>query len=134
MEIHLCDTGETRWGRSVMELVRPLKYRRTFGDIGQETVANLFVRVIVPKDYRTDFASVPRFLWPIISPMGPWRTAAVIHDYLCDIKVPRPLADAIFYSVMLEDSRIKAWQRCLIYAAVRAYWIGWGKWFGSVQK
>jgi hypothetical protein len=28
----------------------------------------------------TDLASIPRFLWPILPPDGPWAEAAVFHD------------------------------------------------------
>ncbi len=125
MELHLIDTGETYWGRSVMRLSRPLTWRyRMFydGDLAVSVV------VKVPRGYRTDFASVPRLLWPIVNPTGPWRAAAVVHDWLCDRCVRRPLVDAIFYCIMVEDARIKPWQRCLIYGAVRCYWLCWGKW------
>lgn len=41
-----------------------------------------------PKGYATDGASIPRALWSILGgPFdGPYRQAAVIHDYYCDIK------------------------------------------------
>ena len=36
--------------------------------------------VIVPRGFITDLASIPRFLWPIISPNGPLRYGAIGHD------------------------------------------------------
>jgi len=39
-------------------------------------------RVIVTADFVTDFASVPRILWPLLPPTGPYGKAAVIHDRL----------------------------------------------------
>ena len=38
--------------------------------------------VVVPKGFRTDLASSPRILWPILPPFGRWSAAAVLHDYL----------------------------------------------------
>ncbi len=40
----------------------------------------------VPVGYRTDFASIPRFFHRILPPAGRYGKAAVIHDWLCDIK------------------------------------------------
>ena len=40
--------------------------------------------IMVPRGYRTDFASIPRFLWRILPPFGPYGKAAVVHDWLCD--------------------------------------------------
>lgn len=42
--------------------------------------------IIIPKGYRTDFASVPKMFWSIIPPWGRYGKAAVVHDYLCDIR------------------------------------------------
>ena len=38
--------------------------------------------VHVPVGFRTDFASIPRFLWSLIPPTGFYGKAAVIHDQL----------------------------------------------------
>lgn len=44
--------------------------------------------VLVPKGYKTDGASIPRFLWEEIgSPFLPsFITAAIVHDYHCNIR------------------------------------------------
>lgn len=34
----------------------------------------------VPTDVETDYASSPRPFWAIVSPDGPWKWAAVLHD------------------------------------------------------
>ena len=36
---------------------------------------------IVPAGFETDLASIPRFLWPIFSPMGDFRMASILHDF-----------------------------------------------------
>ena len=40
--------------------------------------------ITVPAGHRTDFASIPRVLWPLLPPVGRTGKAAVIHDWLCD--------------------------------------------------
>lgn len=37
--------------------------------------------LIVPKGFVTDLASVPRFLWPIVSPWGDLRFGSLLHDF-----------------------------------------------------
>ncbi len=39
-------------------------------------------KVVVPKGFVTDFASIPRLFWSILPPDGPYVYAAIIHDYL----------------------------------------------------
>ena len=36
----------------------------------------------VPVGFITDFASIPRILWVVLPPTGPYGKAAVIHDWL----------------------------------------------------
>jgi hypothetical protein len=36
----------------------------------------------VPPGYLTDFASVPRLLWPVVPPYGTYTDAAIVHDWL----------------------------------------------------
>ena len=127
MDLSLQDTGETRHGRPVMELAKPLLYK--FDVLSPEIPASfLRLTIRISRGFKTDFASVPRLLWPIISPTGPWRSASVVHDWCCESKVSRPLTDAIFWQIMCEEKRIKVWQRCLIYSTVRVVWLCWGKW------
>ena len=46
--------------------------------------------LFVPAGFEYDKASVPRFLWGIARPDGPWDTASLIHDrlYLFKGKLP----------------------------------------------
>ena len=37
--------------------------------------------IIIPEGFETDFASVPRILWPIASPMGILRYGSLPHDF-----------------------------------------------------
>jgi hypothetical protein len=58
------------------ELLEPISYYYYEDDL----------MVTVPAGYRTDFASIPRIFWRILSPIGKHGRAAVIHDYLCDVE------------------------------------------------
>ena len=40
------------------------------------------VEIEVYKNFITDFASIPRILWWLYNPTGPYGKAAVIHDYI----------------------------------------------------
>lgn len=77
----------------------------------------------VPRGFKTDLASVPRFLWSIIPPYGKYTQAAIVHDYLYATGlVSRVRADAIFLSIM-RARNVPLWKRTLMYLAVRAF--GW---------
>ena len=40
-------------------------------------------RIVVPKGFVTDFASIPQPLWALgLSPHGQYSRAAIVHDYL----------------------------------------------------
>lgn len=83
--------------------------------------------LIIPAGFTSDLASVPRGLWNLIPPWGPYADAAVIHDYLYRVQVvkPRKLVDAI----LLEAMAVKQcrWtQRWAIYLGVRIG--GWAPW------
>jgi len=82
------------------------------------------VRVRVPMGFVTDWASVPRVLWPIFPPRGPWNRAAIVHDFLC-VEGDRFLADAIF-RVAMRETNVPRWRKLLMYYAVRFYswWVG----------
>lgn len=42
--------------------------------------------ITVPKAFETDLASVPRLFWRIFPTDDTYSQAAVLHDYLCDIR------------------------------------------------
>jgi hypothetical protein len=39
------------------------------------------LRIIIPKGFVTDGASIPAWLWWLISPFGPLLEAAILHDF-----------------------------------------------------
>ncbi|MES2218981.1 MAG: DUF1353 domain-containing protein [Pseudomonadota bacterium] len=60
---------------------------------------------VVPKDFHTDLASIPRIFWNILPPqqtdfVGP----AIIHDYMyTTADVPRSYADDVLYWGILQQ-------------------------------
>ena len=95
-------------------------------------VARAKVNIRVPAGFETDFASIPQpFHW-LISKLGRYNKAAVLHDWLYSKSayqypylVPRKLADLIFLDAM-KDLGVVKWKRDLMYRAVRLG--GWKAW------
>jgi hypothetical protein len=113
----------------------PLKVRKIAGSKGgrqlwrlEDTLALTLalngsggVRVMVPRGYVTDFASVPRPFWIIFPPTGKWCEAAVVHDYLLQSRrCSRFLADAVFREGMYRLG-VPVWRRVPMFYAVRCY-------------
>lgn len=75
----------------------------------------------VPKDFTSDFASVPRFLWPVLPPHGRVARSAVLHDWLyCQPEFSRPYADLLFLEAMKAD-KVPWLQRWAMYLGVRIF-------------
>lgn len=112
--------------------------------------------IIVPEDFVTDFASIPRFLWSIYPPTGRYQRAAVIHDwlYICHYSNRSPLfystidknkrvnlpkepyndrkyCDDLFLSVMKQDG-VSARTRYTLYSSVRMF--AGGLWKNGIYK
>lgn len=79
-------------------------------------------RVVVPKGFITDFASIPRPLWAVVGGPadGKYRKIAVVHDYLYRTRglATRQQADDVLREGM-KFSGVGLVQRTLIYAGVR---------------
>jgi len=76
----------------------------------------------VPSGYITDFASVPRALWWIISPIGRHAKAAVVHDYCYTIHYgnDRQLCDDMFAEAM-KVLGVSRWKIFCMYWSVRLF-------------
>jgi hypothetical protein len=77
----------------------------------------------VPPEYVTDFASVPRLLWPVVPPYGTYTDAAIVHDRLITHDLPAgriasPEVDEVFRLAMaaLGVGFVRRW---LMWAGVR---------------
>ena len=78
---------------------------------------------IVPKGFRTDFASIPRVLRRMYPKLDTHIRAAVLHDYLYQSgMLSRKDADRAFLDVMRQHG-VPAWKRYSMYYGVRA--CGW---------
>jgi len=60
-------------------------------------------KITIRKGFKTNFASVPRFLWWMFPPYHPdYGKAAVIHDYLWGLQeYSKRYCDAVFYDAMI---------------------------------
>lgn len=100
--------------------------------------------VSVPAGFLTDFASIPRVLWPVLPPTGKYGKAAVIHDKLYQEAIihtqggtrscNRGEADGILKEAMevLGVGRMARWT---IYAGVRSGgWLSWKRYRDAEQK
>lgn len=103
-------------GGGMWELSEPLVYYSTLYD----------TTVTVPTGFRTDFASVPRLPLAYLLAGDTAHRPATVHDYLCRTDYPRDRADRIFLEAM-ESIGVPWWRRNLMYAAVRAYSVTFGR-------
>lgn len=90
-----------------------------------EVVEDCFVLdlgVTIPKGFRTDFSSVPQWLWWLIPPHGKAAMASVIHDYLYEIdrSLTRSEADKDFL-IRLISSDVPIIQSVTMYSFVRLF-------------
>jgi hypothetical protein len=71
-------------GKVIYELLATYKYEFNYND--------RCYRIIIPKGYLTDIATVPRFVWTFsgILPDGLHRAAALLHDFLYQYKGKLP--------------------------------------------
>jgi len=107
-------TDSNNAGRQIFELLEDLTFQYTVnGGSG--------FSIVVPKGFKTDFASIPRLFWRIFPPVGPYSKAAVIHDYLYQLPgCSRFLADAMLRECMFQ-LRVPIWKRLTIYYVVRFF-------------
>lgn len=82
-----------------------------------------YKNVEIPKNFKTDLASIPKFLWSFISPLEKHSRAAVVHDFLYSDQneiYNRKEADKIFLEAMKEDG-VNVIKRNIMYFAVRLF-------------
>lgn len=76
----------------------------------------------IPEGFHTDFASVPRWLQPLLSETAIRSLPSVAHDWLYFKGEPKRVADAIFFE-LLGELKVPGWQRWAMFKAV--------EWFGA---
>ncbi len=78
-------------------------------------------RIVVPRGFVTDFASVPRIFWSVFPRHGEYTRAAIVHDFLYwEQRCTRSQADELF-DIIMQDSDVDSTTRLAIYAAVRVW-------------
>lgn len=76
---------------------------------------------VVPKGFVFDGASIPPILWTFLHPMGRYRNAALVHDYLYSTgRVEKYRADDIFLEMMAK-LKVPLHRRRLMYRAVQLF-------------
>jgi hypothetical protein len=88
--------------------------------------------IVVPAGFETDLASIPRFFWRVLPPLGTYSEPAVVHDWLYSVQSHvRVLADKVLLEGMTVHN-VPNWQRCSIYYSVRTF--GWAAWNRAKKK
>ena len=86
--------------------------------------------IVVPLGFRSDLASIPRLFWRIFPPGGPYRRAAVVHDWLCvlgeqgNAPCSSKQAADVFLEAMVNDD-VPPVTRWLCYKAVLHFGPKW---------
>jgi len=77
----------------------------------------------IPKNFATDLASIPRWLWPIFAPQyTDFVAPAILHDYLyrCNNAITRKFADEVLYSALITKN-ISPFMASKFYLGVRLF-------------
>jgi Protein of unknown function (DUF1353) len=75
-------------------------------------------KVVVPKGFVTDFASVPRIFWPILPPDDEYLVPAIVHDWLYwQQTVSKERADSVLRNAM-EELKVAGWKVAAVYQGV----------------
>lgn len=80
-------------------------------------------KISIPQDFKTDLASIPRWLWPLVAPAhSKLMSASILHDYLYTDPegFNRKEIDGIFYNVLV-NSGVDKTHAYLMYSAVRLF-------------
>lgn len=72
--------------------------------------------------FRSNGASVPRFFWRIIPPLGNYTYASVIHDWMCDEKIGSAKYAAELFLEMMKLKGVPGIKCRAMYRAV--LWFG----------
>lgn len=77
----------------------------------------------IPAGFNTDLASIPRVLWPFMSPAySAFIAPSILHDYLYRAKTGRSRSeiDAIFYESLVAEG-LGRWTAWKMWLAVRIF-------------
>lgn len=99
----------------------------------QYVIGSTTDRIVVPKGFVTDFASIPVGLWSLgLSPHGQYSRAAVIHDYLYWTQgCRRDQADRLML-IAMKESGVDNLDEFLVYQGVNVG--GQGAWDDNARE
>lgn len=120
------EVASRKYGIDLWKIVEGYRYY-----IGAEDSSRY---IDIPTGYLTDGASIPRFLWWVLPPLGEYTQATTVHDYLCNtyeitevingvptqVPVTRKEIDEILYEA-LRVLKVEKWKQCVIKAGVNLY-------------
>ena len=94
------------------------KFRITVEDM-LYVIGSTNERIVVPKGFVTDFASIPQALWSSgLSPYGRYSRAAIVHDYLYWSQgCTRAQADRLLL-IAMKESNVSAFNELIVYKGV----------------
>lgn len=108
--VHVRDTDKEIFGRAIFALDHPFNYESP----------DKKLKVNIPQDFETDFASIPFLFWWFFPPTGKWKRCAVVHDYLYNTgETTRKVADSVFW----KERHLAPFRMSFIWLAVRLF--GW---------
>lgn len=82
--------------------------------------------VCVPAGYETDLLSIPKLLWPVLSPFGAGVWGALPHDILYSAEaVKRAMADRILYDAAVDSGASEGKARVLLAGVRSGGWVSW---------
>jgi len=89
--------------------------------IVEQDYFNNIANVLILKGFKTDLASIPRFLWCFMASFELSKAAPLVHDFLYRNNIgTRKQADKYFLSIMKHEG-VKFWKRRTAYIAVRIF-------------
>lgn len=115
--------GRFRAGGINFELHEPVIYQPSLITKDGRVIGT----IIVPAGVVSDFASVPRFFWRVISPIdADVRMPAIVHDFLYTSQIwSKKVADRIFLEALIAHQAPR-WKANAMYQAVN--WFGGSAW------
>lgn len=96
-------------------------------------IGNTQEKIVVPKGFVTDFASIPKGLWSLgLSPHGQYSRAAVVHDYLYWSQGCTPEQADRLMVIAMKESNVGKFDELVVYQGVNIG--GGGAWSGNTKE
>lgn len=116
-------------------LVRPFGDNKSWIVVEDMTyvIGKTSEKIVVPKGFVTDFASIPQALWSLgLSPHGQYSRAAIVHDYLYWTQgCTREQSDRLLL-IAMKESNVSGFDELAVYQGVNLG--GQGPWNGNTKE